>query len=804
MDSRLPKANMALMEKEVNIAGLRLLTLALGGVLVAIGGGILSLYYVSGSAGIAWFSGALLLTAAGLFISLRQFDMPTGQAQLSDRVLIGSLMSMNRRATMISDLSGARVEANEAFTKLRPSRMRAGLVDLIPDEQSAKDLSELISEVRRKGEGEKEFPFQGDTEQSFRITGRRTGDFILWNVSINDEAGRLKREIELARDWAAPLLKQLDVGFVLEDKNGKILFANSVILKWLGKEHAEGVYPQSIRYDEETRSLMTARGQRVEAEVTQFPVMTRGTSENAGQYRLFTKPQSKPTLVPGIVTAENIMGPLADASPISTAVLTDDMKVKEFNLALGQHPAGREIAIGDSILNVIHPDDRSLVEDAIKNVQEGNVDIPPVDIRYNCQPERQGRVDFSSVLLNDVFSTVMYLTDKTQEKSLERQFVQAQKMQAVGQLAGGVAHDFNNLLTAIIGFCDLLLVRHDAGDQSFSDLIQIKQNANRAANLVRQLLAFSRQQTLRPKVLMVTDVIAELSNLLRRLIGETIELKVTHGRDLLPVKVDQGQLDQVIINLAVNARDAMPEGGKLEIRTSLVQYDSPILSKYEALDPSQYIMIEVIDTGHGIDPDNLAKIFEPFFTTKEVGQGTGLGLSTVYGIVKQTGGYVFVESKVGQGTTFMILLKAHEAQDVIEASTDHQEISVPMDLSGKGAILLVEDEDPVRMFAARALTNKGYTVHEAASGEKGLEILQSDDTKVDLLISDVVMPNMDGPTLVTEARKLNPNLPVIFISGYAEDLLRDNLEAEEFHFLPKPFSLKDLAETVKNILEERS
>ncbi len=374
-------------------------------------------------------------------------------------------------------------------------------------------------------------------------------------------------------------------------------------------------------------------------------------------------------------------------------------------------------------------------------------------------------------------------------------------MQAVGQLAGGVAHDFNNLLTAIIGFCDLLLVRHDAGDQSFSDIIQIKQNANRAANLVRQLLAFSRQQTLRPKILEVTDVLADLSSLIRRLIGETIELKVVHGRDLPPTKVDQGQLEQVIINLAVNARDAMSSGGKLEMRTRFIGADDPLVDKYDVVVPDNYILIEVEDNGCGIPKSNLNKIFEPFFTTKEVGEGTGLGLATVYGIVKQTGGFVFVESEVGKGTTFLLLLKAQEVDDNEPAEGTKQVETQEKDLTGKGTILIVEDEDPVRMFARRALENKGYNVLEADSGEAGLEVLNTTKTTIDLLITDVVMPNMDGPALVNAARKDRPDMPVIFISGYAEDMFRKDLEAEEFQFLPKPFTLKALAETVKSILE---
>ncbi len=374
-------------------------------------------------------------------------------------------------------------------------------------------------------------------------------------------------------------------------------------------------------------------------------------------------------------------------------------------------------------------------------------------------------------------------------------------------MAGGVAHDFNNLLTAMIGFCDLLLLRHKPGDQSFSDIMQIKQNANRAANLVRQLLAFSRQQKLQPRILNITDVLAELSNLLRRLIGENIELKMTHGRDLGLIKVDQGQLEQVIINLAVNARDAMSGGGRLTIQTSNVSTNEPTRREHEEMPPGEYVAIEVLDTGTGIPKENLARIFEPFFSTKEVGSGTGLGLSTVYGIVRQTGGFIFVDSAPGEGAKFTIYLPRHQAAKAAaavtaEAESEARERSAG-DLTGTGTILLVEDEDAVRVFSARALRNKGYQVLEARSGEAALSVLNSETNRIDLLVSDVVMPHMDGPTLIRHVRDKRPDMKVIFISGYTEDKFRDQIDAgEHIHFLPKPFSLKQLAGKVKEVLRD--
>ncbi|TIT90559.1 MAG: response regulator, partial [Mesorhizobium sp.] len=408
-------------------------------------------------------------------------------------------------------------------------------------------------------------------------------------------------------------------------------------------------------------------------------------------------------------------------------------------------------------------------------------------------------------------SAIVYAVETTEQKALEGQMAQSQKMQAVGQLAGGIAHDFNNVLTAIIMASDLLLTNHRPSDPSFPDIMNIKQNANRAASLVRQLLAFSRKQTLRPEVLNLTDVLADLRMLLARLVGNDIRLKIDHGRDLWPVKVDIGQFEQVVVNLAVNARDAMPAGGDLTVRTRNVTTEECRSFAYRELTPADYALVEVEDTGSGIAPDVLKKIFEPFFTTKEVGKGTGLGLSMVYGIIKQTGGFIFCDSEVGKGTVFRIFLPRHiaEVKKASEPADTAAVAAVPAksadavkDLSGSATVLLVEDEDAVRMGGVRALNSRGYTVHEASSGVEALEVFEALGGKVDIVVSDVVMPEMDGPTLLGELRKRQPDIKFVFVSGYAEDAFAKNLPADaHFGFLPKPFSLKQLATIVKDVLE---
>ena len=384
-------------------------------------------------------------------------------------------------------------------------------------------------------------------------------------------------------------------------------------------------------------------------------------------------------------------------------------------------------------------------------------------------------------------------------------------MESVGQLAGGIAHDFNNVLSAIMMATDFLLSAHKPTDPSFQDIIQIKQNANRAAALVRQLLAFSRKQTLRPQVLDLGEALSDLGMLLKRLIGEKVTLDVVHGRDMWPVKVDISQFEQVIVNLAVNARDAMPDGGKLTVRTANVTAADCAKFDYKGMPIADYVLVEVSDTGTGIPPDIIEKIFEPFFSTKDVGKGTGLGLSTVYGIVKQTGGFVYADSAPGR-TAFRIFLPRHipgvedqvtpaiAALDSAAAAAANLAKSVSNDLTGHGIILLVEDEEGLRALNARGLSSRGYTVLEAGNGVEALEVL-AEKGHVDIVVSDVVMPEMDGPTLLRELRARDPNVKIIFVSGYAEEAFAKNLPTnEQYAFLAKPFTLKQLVAIVKETL----
>jgi two-component system, cell cycle sensor histidine kinase and response regulator CckA len=443
-------------------------------------------------------------------------------------------------------------------------------------------------------------------------------------------------------------------------------------------------------------------------------------------------------------------------------------------------------------------EDKTAVADTVRRFASGPPMSGDIAVRLRARPEEPVALSIAGARGLGEAAVLLSLKDNSEESRLKRQIAQATKMQAVGQLAGGVAHDFNNILTAIIGHCDLMLMRHTPGDSDYDDIQQIRANSNRAASLTRQLLAFSRQQTLRPQVLQLPDVVSDVFNLLKRLLGETVSLTVKHGRNLGAVRADPGQLEQVIVNLAVNARDAMPEGGMLTLQTFAVSAADVRRMKSDIMPIMDYVGMSISDTGTGIPADVLPKIFEPFFTTKEVGKGTGLGLSTVYGIVKQSNGFIFADSEMGKGTSFVIYLPVHKVEQALEAAPV-QPKERPAELWGSGTILLVEDEAMVRAVAERALTRQGYKVVTAGNGEEALERLEAGET-FDLLISDVVMPTMDGPTLVRHAREKYPELPILFMSGYAEEQLRKSIDIENVAFLPKPFSVQQLAEAARAVL----
>jgi two-component system cell cycle sensor histidine kinase/response regulator CckA len=497
--------------------------------------------------------------------------------------------------------------------------------------------------------------------------------------------------------------------------------------------------------------------------------------------------------------ARQNLGDLFRDAPMGVAFADAQGLISDANPVLAKFFGASSTLGGRNFGDLVEAGDRAQVMALIARAAAGEMGLKAIELRGLKAANGEERL--AELLASPMAGkAILYLVDVSDQKALETKFAQSQKMQAVGQLAGGVAHDFNNLLTVIIGNCEFLLMRHQAGDPSFKEINEIHQNALRAAALVSQLLAFSRKQTMQPKVLALGEVIGELAQMLRRLVGEGIALDVERDADLWPVHADEAQLGNAIINLVVNARDAMPSGGTVTIRVGNETVTQSGTLGTAIMPAGDYVRIEVADTGTGMSKEIQSKIFDPFFTTKPVGQGTGLGLATVYGIVKQSGGFITVDSELGRGTTFKIYLPRRKV-DAGEAAPAEAAPAVTRDVTGQDTILLVEDEEAVRSFAARALRMRGYYVLEASGGEEALELVRNDKTKIDLIITDVVMPNMDGPTMVRHVKALKPDLAVIFMSGYAEEAFRRNDQnSEGIHFLPKPFGLKQLAAKVKEVL----
>ena len=644
------------------------------------------------------------------------------------------------------------------------------------------------------------------------------GQTALWTVSdISSERDKhetLIQDLQHAIDY----LDHAPAGFFSAEADGAVAYMNATLAGWLDYDIAEFAPGQLTLSDlvaaDGAALLDVGAGTAGEIKTVQAVVDLKRRAGLSKPARLIhrvefgadNRPSPSRTLVleAAGAAAEPQSGEAAEArfsrmfnaTPLPLATLSAEGLVRRANGAFAKlAPA----AMKDGLFAAVVERDLPALQGALSAATQGKADIPAIDATLADAGQRAVRL-FISAADGDGGASVIAL-DMTEQRTLQESFAQSQKMQAVGQLAGGVAHDFNNVLTAIIGYSDLLLVNHRPTDPSFQDIMQIRQNANRAAGLVRQLLAFSRRQTLRPQVLQLADVLSELQMMLRRLVGEKIELSVNHGRDLWLVKADLNQFENVVVNLVVNARDAMPEGGRITLRTRNVEPADCEAFGEKSLVPGEYVLVEVEDSGTGIPADVIAKIFEPFFTTKEVGKGTGLGLSMVYGIVKQTGGYVFCLSEPGRGATFRILLPRYIPEVVAEPVKKAEAAKPAVDLTGAGAILLVEDEEAVRAFAARALASRGYTVMEADSGLDGLRVAEEMEGKIDLIVSDVIMPEMDGPSMLMELRNRGVTAKIIFVSGYADDAFARSLpEGLEFQFLQKPFTLKQLIETVKGAM----
>ncbi|MEP9371449.1 ATP-binding protein [Mesorhizobium sp. KR1-2] len=769
---------------------------------------------------------------------------------------------------IVTDTRGRVVYANRAYAEMTGATTAAdvktveALLSDIPE--ASPTIYRVASGLRDGQAGDGEFrlpqavrPGAEPGARWYRVRGRafnvpgQRQPLLAWQLADISKERAEQERFFLDLQKAIDHLDHAPAGFFSADQEGRVTYINATLAEWLGVDLAsftpgaitlreiiagDGMaLVRSVKADPGTTrnavidlDLATATGEALPVRFMHRVSASREGVSGPSRTIVLNRTQGEDASAE-LRASEVRFTRFFNSTPMAIAGVDKDGRILRtnapflslFSTVVDRDAVDRRVRLD----SVVHERDRPALATALEKARQRQADIAPIETVLPNNEERHIRVYVNAIAdgageEGAEEAAIVYAVETTEQKALEGQMAQSQKMQAVGQLAGGIAHDFNNVLTAIIMSSDLLLTNHRPSDPSFPDIMNIKQNANRAASLVRQLLAFSRKQTLRPEVLNLTDVLADLRMLLARLVGNSVSLKVDHGRDLWPVKADVGQFEQVIVNLTVNARDAMPNGGDLTIRTKSVTAEECKAFGYRELVPADYVVVEVEDSGTGIPPDVLKKVFEPFFTTKEVGKGTGLGLSMVYGIVKQTGGFIYCDSEVGKGTVFRIFLPRHiasvrplpEAAGVQSAAAEvNGAVAAPAvkapdaarDLSGSATVLLVEDEDAVRMGGMRALTSRGYTVHEASSGVEALEVYRELDGKVDIVVSDVVMPEMDGPTLLGELRKLQPDIKFIFVSGYAEDAFARNLPADaQFGFLPKPFSLKQLATVVKEVLEK--
>ena len=745
-------------------------------------------------------AGMVGMLVAAFIVERRALRQPEPVTRaVPDLGLVGAAINLSREAIALTDGEGRLVSVNHAYRQ-RFEGDHAPL-DLAIDAPSLALLTNARGEAWRDGRSTVDGieTSIGDVAVEVERSGAR-GDMLLWRFPDPRQADPLDIAAKRMAGASGERLAASGVLAAVIDGDGRLLAANRPFTDRAldkGGDLVEAVYLTDIIDTTDDGHL------RLVSEGDHGPVM-RGvhvpidpvSDSGAGTLLLFDARDPS-----GGTGSSAHLQILLEILPIGLALVDRDGRFltmnKAFRTAGGIAVEATPAYPGDLVVK----DDKAAVADAVRRNSRGPAMSGDLPVRLKHQPAEPVAMTVAGLRGLGEAAVLILLKDNSEEAKLKRQVAQATKMQAVGQLAGGVAHDFNNILTAIIGHSDLMLMRHTPGDSDYDDIQQIKSNSNRAAGLTRQLLAFSRQQTLRPQNLQLPDVVSEVSHLLKRLLGETVQLVVKHGRDLGPVRADPGQLEQVIVNLAVNGRDAMAAtgGGKLTIQTYAVHAHQVADLGSDILPVADYSALSISDTGSGIAPAILGKVFEPFFTTKEVGKGTGLGLSTVYGIVKQSGGFIFADSKVGEGTRFVIYLPVHQVADTPKGKAPPV-VEPEKELWGTGTLLLVEDEAMVRTVAERALTRHGYTVLTAANGEEALEVLARSGDEIALLVSDVVMPLMDGPTMVHEARKDYPDLPILFMSGYAEEQLRKSIDIANVAFLPKPFSVQELAEAVRRVL----
>jgi two-component system cell cycle sensor histidine kinase/response regulator CckA len=824
---------------------------ALAGVLVVIAGAVAALALLS----IGWAEGVVLaliglLAAAGVLLVV---GLVGGHIRLDDPVedgqLAAALADTLADGIRVTDRDGREVYCNRAFAALvgqSGSGARNTLEEAFAGDPSAAEALYRLARAASRGEAR---------EEELRRVRARGGEFdegrwvrlsvrplelpvepaspsglVVWQLAdvTTLRAGAVAGLGEIGSTLSC--YESMPLGLFVAGPDGTVEHMNATLAQSLGtprQARGRGLRLADFVPDD-GRAVLAALARQGESGRIDIDLVRSdggawpatllvGPSDRAGEARTGARlvvavldrqgPEHADLADPR--PAQLRSARLLQSAPLGIATIGAGGEIQGANPAFSRLLLKSSTVQGHSALELLaegaDADSRREIAAMIAAALAGKAAIPPAAIAVGPGKEYTRRVLASALPRagGGPEAAMLCVIDATEQKALEIKYAQSQKMEAVGKLAGGIAHDFNNILTGIIGFCDLLVQTHRPTDPAYKNIMAIKSAADRAAATVRQLLAFSRRQTMQPQVLQLGDVLADFSVLLNRLLGEKIDLKIQQGRDLWHVKTDKNQLEQVVMNLAVNARDAMlPRGGRLTIRTrNVTERDSQKLAGL-GVAVGEYVLIEVEDTGTGMAPEVMAKIFEPFFTTKGILKGTGLGLSTVYGIVKQTGGYVFPESALGKGTTFRVYLPAyHPTHEEEVAASRPAKPQAAADLTGSGRVLIVEDEDFVRSFAVEALRRQGYEVVTASTGLEGLEAFDAAGGRFDLVLTDVIMPEMDGPSLSNELHRRRPDIRIVFMSGYADDAFKNSLDPDTvFEFLPKPFTLAQLAAKVKEVI----
>lgn len=817
---------MAGKHRDTDIVAPTPLMLALVGAMI-VSVGLVWLIGGSALAAVAYAGGLLVFLIAAALLTRMRGSRDEEAPTPPDWSVTVAAIENRRRAVAVIDRANRLTCANTTYTDWFGADH--GPMELPFDEESREALATAAREAWRDGRGATGQLALTDSDRRFRLSVERAGraeDYLVWRFRQLNEA---RSYDGLADGMAGPfgeVMSRAGLELALVAPDGIVQATTPGLVERAAGQPGGSLqgqeFVQLLRSDDRDRIFFAREGQQGTPQtLVHVPLDTPGASR-------VSDADQAPSLMLLVDNAVGIGGgetggkaaipqleALLAALPLGLALTDRDGRFlfanKAFLRAVERDVQGLPQFPGDLVVR----EDKAAMSDTVRRFAKGATASSDMAVRLANDKEEPVSIGLAGVRGLGDAAVLLSISNSTEEKRLRRQVAQATKMQAVGQLAGGVAHDFNNVLTAIIGYCDLMLLRHTPGDSDYDDIQQIKANSNRAASLTRQLLAFSRQQTLRPVVLQLPDVVSEVSQLLKRLMGEKIEFVVRHDRELGPVRADPQQLEQVIINLAVNARDAMQAHaekrgnamgkGKLTLATRRVSARDVRKMGIDIMPADDYTVLIVQDTGGGIPADNLNKIFEPFFTTKELGKGTGLGLSTVYGIVKQSNGYIFADNVPGPdgrpiGARFTVYLPVYKGEIPVTLRDPEPEDVSASDWSGGGNLLLVEDEDMVRAVAERALVRAGYTVTAARDGEEGLAFIANGPGDFDLIVSDVVMPGMDGPAMARAIRRVKPKIPILFMSGYAEEHLRNEIDIENMHFIPKPFSVQQINAKVADVL----